>query len=101
MNWLEQWGIISLIVVVLVFLYIIGGENCNLEKVPAKFDKLVDLIVRGIKLPWKVFTTVLGILFIIGVIAMWLGFFGIIPAGSPPDDGHNGRYTNEMYDPFR
>lgn len=93
--------LLIVIIVALVFLYLIGSNNCNLEKVPPKFDKLVDSIIRGIKLPWKVFTTLLGILFIIGFIVMWLGFFGIIPHGSPPDDGHDGRYTNEMYDPFR
>lgn len=100
MNGLEQWGIIILVFVV-IFTWYHYEEFTNTTPTSSKFDKILASILHGIKLPWKVFTTLLGILFVIGFIVMWLGFFGIIPAGSPPDDGHDGRYTNEMYDPFR
>lgn len=100
MNGLEQWGVVILVFIV-IFTWYHYEDLINTTPTSSKFDKALALILRSFKLPWKVFTTLLGIIFTIGFIVMWLGFFGIIPAGSPPDDGHDGRYTNEMYDPFR
>ncbi|MGK2849018.1 MAG: hypothetical protein ACSLEX_03045 [Minisyncoccota bacterium] len=100
MNGLEQWGLIILVLIV-VFTWYHYDDLIRITPTSSKFDKVLASILGSLKLPWKVFTTLLGILFVIGFIVMWLGFFGIIPAGSPPDDGHDGRYTNEMYDPFR
>ena len=68
-------------------------------------DNYMNSIISFTKNLIKSFSAILGaiigIVFIIIIIVIWLGFFGIIPHGSPPDDGHGGRYTNEMYDSFR
>jgi hypothetical protein len=51
-----------------------------------KILKLIGNIVGGI----------CGVILIIAVIVMWLGFFGIIPQGQVSED----RYADEVYAPF-
>jgi len=59
-------------------------------------EKLIAVIYTF----WKLFSSIIGGLFIIIIIILWLGFFGIIPSGDPPDDGFGGRYQNEVESPF-
>ena len=86
MSGLEQWGIILLVAVVVFFV----SEHNDLGRIDeksSKFDKFVATIINSIKRGWKIFTAILGIIFIIVIIVVWLGFFGIIPHGTPsPDD---------------
>jgi len=63
-------------------------------------NDIEDFIIKLGKAGWVVFTTILGIIVIITMVAEWLGFFGIIPYGNSVDDTHSGRYTDELNSPF-
>jgi hypothetical protein len=86
MNGLKQWSIVLLIAVIIFFV----SEHDNLGKInekSSKLDKFIASIINIIKQGWKIFAAILGIIFIIIAIVVWLGFFGIIPHGTPsPDD---------------
>lgn len=46
------------------------------------------------KLLWDVFTTLIGIIFIILLIVMWLGFLGVIPQGQISEEEHFGEIND-------
>jgi len=96
MSSLEQWGVILVIFAAVV--YFMGDSVDSVDRKLTKLDKIFKKGGQFLKVIGSVMGAIIGIIFILVTIASWLGFFGIIPYGY---DSSDGRYYNEMNDPFR
>jgi hypothetical protein len=94
MSSLEQWGLILVIIVIVI--YFTGDSYTSEIKKQTKFDKVIEKLGVFFKGIGGVIMGIIGIIVILIWIVVWLGFFGIIPQGAKTDD----RYFDEAHAPF-